>query len=105
MANRLQPEQILQQVEIIIHAMNESVNPEDPHELMKKLTTLGCLIGNSSRCSGSAEYWYQTDKKCAEYHELRVLTETLNKDLHYLLTTLQTTLSYLKMEANQSRVM
>jgi len=102
---RFTEEQILEQAQIIIDAINRPVDIDNPHDVMQKLNTLGCLLGNSSKCSSSAEYYYQTDKKCPEYHELRVLTETLNKDQHYAITILQTTLSYLRMEANQSRVL
>lgn len=95
---RLSEEQILKNLEFLIEEMNKPCDSEDPFAIAKKLTNLSSIMGLGSKCVGNSEYYYHTNKKSPEYQELRVLSQTVNKDLHYVITSLQSVMNLVKIE-------
>lgn len=89
---RFTPQEIVDNLQLIVDITQKPLNEEDPHSITERLREISCVLGLSSKCNGNAEYYYQKDKKSPEYHELRKLSESINKDLHYYITSLQSML-------------
>jgi hypothetical protein len=89
---RFTPNEIVSNLQMIVDITQEPVNAEDPHSIAEKLAKLSSILGLGSKCCGNAEYYYQTNKKSPEYNELRTFADSINKDLHYVITSLQSIL-------------
>lgn len=71
--------------------------------LTKKLNNISSLLGLSSNCCGSSEYWYQKDKKNPDAQAQRTYSDTVNKSAHYCIMALQTMIKALSNEKDGTR--
>ena len=100
---RFSPQQIVDHLDFIIDEMNAEVDSENPFELARKLNKLSSLMGTGSKCCGNAEYYYQVDKRNPDYQELRTLADSVNKDLHYCVTSIQSVMNIAKLDYINSK--
>lgn len=85
-------------VDGVMIVLDYEVVESDLHGLSTHLNMISSILGNSSLILGSAKYHYlKTGRKDAESAALYELAESLNKNLHYRITSLQ---SLLRIEGN-----
>ena len=100
---RFNVNQINENLDYIKSIIDQEVDECDPYALTSKLSKICCVLGMASICCSSAEYLYQSNKKDPVNQELRVKSETMNKNIHYCITAIQTIIGVVKLDIINSK--
>ena len=97
---------MIQEIEQIIDAIGERVDPSSPLDVWCKLEKCVSLLGNAARIEAESQMNYASERNRLLLDNLvkkKSLCENLQRNLKEAIEGLRTMLSYLKTEENNSK--